>query len=282
MRDRMLALLAMLALAGCAAAPEPPGPGASEGTAPAPPALDPATEGQVEEADDAVPPAAPLALSRCQFTQAEFPADPRDFDGLPPNVTLATGPGGLARIVAVAAACGPAQPGGEPQELLWAAVLVDPGAGLRRDGAGHGILLSLWADDQGVADRLASLGAPAVTTRPLALAATWTAAAAEARATAEPDFLLTVAAAGGPAPAPHATVRLLAFEDGRVRCALDMERGQAPAASGPATASFVVDRLYDLPDHRAGVGEVGPEGGVAFAYAACPEPSPQGINNGAE
>src|SRR5688572_15757696 len=208
-----------------------------------------------------------LSSNGCTEIQAEFPADPGDFEGgLPPGFMTSPGLSGLATITVLARTCTDPTVAG----FLFAFVLVEPDAEVARPGAVHAVLLDLWTDSPALFPAFAAMGLKPEG-RAVHLATTDLGAATETKATSEPDFLLAVQATGEPQPSPYDDLRLFAVGNATLVGGFDMTRDPRPAREGVATASFVMaPDVEDRPDHRAGSGRIlGPETFVA-AYKQIP------------
>jgi len=240
-----LLLLSTLA-AGCVATPtDAPAPG----------------DATLAPAEAAAAPAS-LTVAACREVQAEFPTPADDFaGGLPAGFTLVRDTAGVASVGVVARTCDAA----EEAAALFAFVLVTPPAEWAAAAGAHGVLLSAWTDGGALGD---SLGAWGVASQQRAIAATATAAGPvwQARIEVEPDFVLTLHAAGDAVAAHYGDLRLFALDDeGKVGAAFDTARvGGDAAVQGAASASFIVALTgYDLPDHRLGVGRLVNDGAAA-------------------
>lgn len=238
MRADALVAMAML-LAGC--------------VADAGPAPEAATSPAAADADEA-----PLLLAACEEMQARFafPADDYPPETLPPGFTLRLDADGMARVVAIARACGR---DGASSDTFVVLVEVTPPPELTRPGATHGLLLDLWADEPDTAARLRAWGFQTVEEREMTWEAPLLPQLPDHRMRSE-DFLLTLHPLGAREPAPHASVRVFEVAEAQVTAALDADRPEGAGAGGPATASFIVGAPsqggIDMPFHERGEGLV--------------------------
>lgn len=239
-----LVLVLAVVLAGCTA-PDP-----DAGSAPD------AGTGRADRSEPLV--ADRLDLAACGRAEATFLAPASDFDGLPDGFGLESAGPGLARIVVTVLDC---DLGGRAARLVLPMVAVVPPEALRAASADlHGIQLGIVTDHAGLLATLEAWGLGELELAGMAFDRTDAPSTAEVRVRAEPDFLLTVDAAGEaaqPTSARRVFGLALTEEGAVVTGALDLDLGDAPHLGGGATASFIVQPTgADLPYHQAGPGTV--------------------------